>query len=223
MIFLRLRKAFRKKHLISWTLALYASNGSRKMGAQLMPCLPGDEPAILDQIATESGDDDNPAEITLDANSVILVGERAAGLSGIAARLPATCRAYWRATGLGTTPGRRSRRRGGRLPAQSAACGRPLSDAAARVDTQTTWGVESVPSVEGRDADEILIAAADGELEALVVAGVDPNDFVDPQAALEGLEKVNFVISVETRASSVTERANVVFPVSLMQERPAPS
>ena len=29
MIFLRLRKAFRKKHLTSWTLAPYASNGAR--------------------------------------------------------------------------------------------------------------------------------------------------------------------------------------------------
>jgi NADH-quinone oxidoreductase subunit G len=97
--------------------------------------------------------------------------------------------------------------------------GRPVADAAARVDTQTTWGIESVPSLEGRDADEILIAAADAELEALVVAGIDPNDFVDPQAVLEGLEAVGFVISLETRGSLVTERANVVFPVSLMQER----
>ena len=97
--------------------------------------------------------------------------------------------------------------------------GRPVSDAAARVDTQTTWGVGTLPSLEGRDADEILIAAADGELAALVVAGVDPNDFVDPQAALEGLEAVNFMVSLETRASLVTERANVVFPVSLMHER----
>jgi NADH-quinone oxidoreductase subunit G len=64
-----------------------------------------------------------------------------------------------------------------------------------------------------------LIGAADGELAALVVAGVDPNDFVDPQAALEGLEAVNFMVSLETRASVVTERANVVFPVSLMHER----
>jgi NADH-quinone oxidoreductase subunit G len=97
--------------------------------------------------------------------------------------------------------------------------GRPVSDAAARVDTQTTWGVESLPSLEGREADEILIAAADGELEALVVAGVDPDDFVDPQAVLEGLEAVGFLVSLETRASLVTERADVVFPVSLMHER----
>ena len=78
---------------------------------------------------------------------------------------------------------------------------------------------ESLPSLEGRDADQILIGAADAELGALVVAGVDPNDFVDPQAALEGLEAAGFVISLETRASLVTERADVVFPVTLMHER----
>ena len=54
---------------------------------------------------------------------------------------------------------------------------------------------------------------------ALIVAGVDPNDFVDPQAVLEGLEAVGFLVSLETRVSLVTERANVVFPVSLMHER----
>jgi NADH-quinone oxidoreductase subunit G len=220
MIFLRLRKAFRKKHLTSWTLAPYASNGARKMGAQLIPCLPGDEPAVLDQIDAEArSDDDHLAETTLEANSVILVGERAAGLSGTFS----ACLRLAERTGarLAWVP-----RRAGDRGALEAGClpnllpgGRPVSDPAARVDTQTTWGVESLPSLEGRDADEILIAAGDRELEALVVAGVDPNDFVDPRAALEGLEAVSFMISLETRASLVTERANVVFPVSLMQQR----
>ena len=220
MIFLRLRKAFRKKHLTSWTLAPYASNGARKMGAQLIPCLPGDEPAVLDQIDTEArSDDDHLAETTLEANSVILVGERAAGLSGTFS----ACLRLAERTGarLAWVP-----RRAGDRGALEAGClpnllpgGRPVLDPAARVDTQTTWGVESLPSLEGRDADEILIAAGDRELEALVVAGVDPNDFVDPRAALEGLEAVSFMISLETRASLVTERANVVFPVSLMQQR----
>jgi NADH-quinone oxidoreductase subunit G len=220
MIFLRLRKAFRKKHLTSWTLAPYASNGARKMGAQLIACRPGDEPAVLDQVQAEiDGTDDRYAEISLDANSVILVGERATGLSGTFS----ACLRLAERTGarLAWVP-----RRAGDRGAVEAGClpnllpgGRPVSDAAARVDTQTTWGVGTLPSLEGRDADEILIAAADGELAALVVAGVDPNDFVDPQAALEGLEAVNFMVSLETRASLVTERANVVFPVSLMHER----
>ena len=52
-----------------------------------------------------------------------------------------------------------------------------------------------------------------------MVAGIDPTDFADPQAVLDGLEEVDFVVSLETRASLVTERADVVLPVSLMHER----
>jgi len=220
MIFLRLRKAFRKKGLVSWTLAPYASNGVRKMGTQVIPCAPGDEATVLDELYPATGmTDDLRAEITLDANSVILIGERAAGLSGTFS----ACHRLAERTGarLAWVP-----RRAGDRGAVEAGClpnllpgGRPVADAAARVDVQTTWGSESLPSLEGRDADEILIGAADAELQALVVAGVDPNDFVDPQAVLEGLEAVGFLVSLETRVSLVTERANVVFPVSLMHER----
>ena len=220
MIFLRLRKAFRKKNLTSWTLAPFASNGARKMGAQLIACSPGDEAAVLDQVNAEGGTTDQRlAKVSMDANSVILIGERAAGHSGTFS----ACLRLAERTGarLAWVP-----RRAGDRGAVEAGClptllpgGRPVSNAAARVDTQATWGVESLPSLEGRDADEILIGAADGELAALVVAGVDPNDFVDPQAVLEGLEAVGFMVSLETRASLVTERADVVFPVTLMPER----
>jgi NADH-quinone oxidoreductase subunit G len=220
MIFLRIRKAFRKQHLTTWTLAPYASNGTKKMGAKLVPCAPGEEAGLLDQLYPQSGESsDELAEVSLDANSLILVGERAAGLSGTFS----ACHRLAERTGarLAWVP-----RRAGDRGAVEAGClpnllpgGRPVADAIARIDAQATWGSDSLPSVEGRDGDEILIAAADGELQALVVAGIDPNDFVDPQAALEGLEKINFMISLETRTSLVTERANVVFPVSLMHER----
>ncbi len=220
MIFLWLRKAFRKNQLTIWTLAPYPSSGTQKIGAQLIRCVPGDEAHLIDQLSLQAGpSDDQLAEIARDENSVILVGERAAGFSGTFS----ACHRLAERSGarLAWVP-----RRAGDRGATEAGClpnllpgGRPVADAAARVDTQTTWGTGSLPSLEGRDADEILIAAADAELQALVVAGVDPGDFVDPQAALEGLEAVSFVISLETRESLVTERANVVFPVSLIQER----
>src|SRR4051812_38062726 len=191
MIFLRLRKAFRKKDLTMWTLAPYPSNGSQKMGARLISCIPGHEASLLDQLQPADGSSsDRLADISLDENSVILVGERAAGLSGTFS----ACHRLAEGTGarLAWVP-----RRAGDRGAVEAGClpnllpgGRPVADAAARVDTQTTWGSGSLSSLEGRDADEILIAAADGELQALIVAGVDPNDFVDPQAVLEGLESV---------------------------------
>ena len=220
MIFLRLRKASQKRHLASWTLAPYASNGVRKMGTRLISCAPGSEASLLDQLYPVSGDtNDQLAEIVLDENAVILVGERAAGLSGTFS----ACHRLAERTGarLAWVP-----RRAGDRGAVEAGClpnllpgGRLVADAAARVDTQTTWGSESLPSLEGRDADEILIGAGDAELQALLVAGVDPDDFVDPGAVLEGLEAVGFLISLETRVSLVTERANVVFPVSLMHQR----
>ncbi len=220
MIFLRLRKAFRKKNLTSWTLAPYTSNGARKMGAHLIACVPGDEAAVLDQINAEgSTTSQRLAEVALDANSVILVGERAAGFSGtLSACLRLAERTGARLAWVPRRAGDRGAVEAGCLPTLLPG-GRPVSNAAARVDTQATWGVGSLPSLEGRDGDEIMIAASDGELAALVVAGVDPNDFVDPQAVLEGLEAIGFMVSLETRASLVTERADVVFPVSLMQER----
>ncbi len=60
----------------------------------------------------------------------------------------------------------------------------------------------------------MLAAAADGTLGALLVGGVDPNDFTDPQAVLAALDAVGFVVSLELRHSAVTERADVVFPVA---------
>jgi len=219
-IFLRLRKAHRKRGQPSWALAPYLSNGSRKLGAGLVTCVPGQEAEVLDAIG--AGSARPPAgldDLTLDERSVILVGERAATLPGA---LSAVLRLAER-TGarLAWVP-----RRAGDRGAVEAGClpnllpgGRPVADAAARVDVSTTWGVGSLPATPGRDADAMLAAAAVGGLGGLVVAGVDPGDLSDPAAALRGLERCGFVVSLETRASLVTERADVVFPVSLMTER----
>ena len=165
-VFLRLRKANRKHGLASWTLAPFLSNGARKIGAQLIPALPGAEATTLDGLGHpptwRSLDEGEPAGITLDATSVIIVGERAAGPVRHVERLPTTQRAR-PAPGWPGFP-----RRAGDRGALDAGClpnllpgGRPLADAAARVDTQTTWGIASLPTLEGRDADEMLMSAAD--------------------------------------------------------------
>ena len=214
-VFLRLRKAHQKKALKSWTLAPYLTNGARKMGAALIPTLPGDEAPVLDGLRTST----DSGGVDLDTDSVILVGERAAESSGaLSACLRLASRTGARLAWIPRRAGDRGAVDAGCLP-NVLPGGRPVSDPAARIDTQAAWGVSSLPAQPGRDADEILISAADAELGALVVAGVDPSDFLDPQAALEGLEKIGFLVSIETRASQVTERANVVLPVSLIWER----
>jgi len=217
VLFLRLRKAHRKHSLKSWTLAPYLSNGAFKMGATLVPTVPGAEASVLrDLLARPTGSGHG---IELDAGSVILVGERAAQSSGaLTAVLALSRRSGARLAWVPRRAGDRGAVEAGCLP-NLLPGGRPVTDAAARVDTATTWGVSSLPSLVGRDADEMLLSAADQELAAIVVAGVDPADFLDPQAALSGLEAIGFVVSLETRASLVTERADVVLPVSLVTER----
>jgi NADH-quinone oxidoreductase subunit G len=220
-IFLRLRKAQLKNGLKSWTLAPYLSSGARKIGATLIPTLPGDEGMVLEQLSSSTGapSPDHVPPVRFDADSVILVGERAAESSGtLSACLRLAGRTGARLAWIPRRAGDRGAVDVGCLPNMLPG-GRPVSDPAARIDTQATWGVASLPVQSGRDADEMLISAADAELQALVVAGVEPSDFLDPQAALDGLEKVGFVVSIEARASQVTERANVVLPVSMIWER----
>jgi NADH-quinone oxidoreductase subunit G len=222
-LFLRLRKAHRKQGLVTWTVAPFLSNGARKLDAALVGCVPGLEASVLDRINPTKRRGRQRLEpisaLTLDQNSVILVGERAAALSGtLSAVLRLQQRTGARVAWVPRRAGDRGAVEAGCLP-NLLPGGRPLADPAARVDLAAAWGIESLPSLEGRDADEMLISASDDQLAALVVAGVDPDDFGDPQAVLEGLEEVDFVVSLETRASLVTERANVVFPVSLMHER----
>ena len=211
VLFLRLRKGYRKRGLRVHTVAPYRTTGAAKMGASLIPTVPGGEAARLDELSA--------TDLGLEGEAVILVGERAAMSSGT---LSACVRLAQR-TGarLAWVP-----RRAGDRGAVEAGClpdllpgARPVSDPAARIDVAATWGIGSLPSLPGRDGDEILLSASDDELGALIVAGVDVDDFLDPAAALEGLEAIGFVISLETRASLVTERADVVFPVSLLTER----
>ena len=96
--------------------------------------------------------------------------------------------------------------------------GRPVADAGARVDLGTVWGT-TVPHEPGRDGDAIIAAAAAGELTALVVGGVDPDDLPAPRAAAAALETAGFVVSLEVRASAVSHAADVVFPVAPVAEK----
>ena len=97
--------------------------------------------------------------------------------------------------------------------------GRPASDASARVDLATAWGVDHLPDVAGRDGDAIVAAAAAGELGGLVVGGVDLADLPDPALAREAIETTGFVVALELRESDVTRAADVVFPVAPVTDR----
>jgi NADH-quinone oxidoreductase subunit G len=102
----------------------------------------------------------------------------------------------------------------GLLPA-----GRPLGDASAREQTAAAWNVNELPTADGRDTSAILAAARDGELEALLIGGVELADLPDPDAALAAVDAAPFVVSLELRESAVTNLADVVFPVAPVVEK----
>jgi NADH-quinone oxidoreductase subunit G len=94
-----------------------------------------------------------------------------------------------------------------------------VTDETARAEVARAWGVASLPADPGRDTAHILAAAAEGEIGALVVAGVDLGDLPDPAAAIEALDATRFLVSLELRASAVTDRADVVLPVAAVAEK----
>jgi NADH-quinone oxidoreductase subunit G len=225
IVFLRLRKAVWRRHLPVFSIAALPSRGLAKLSGVLLTTLPGDEAAALTALtAGDSGgrDDDawrQAAQALATTGAVILLGERLAAVPGAlaaAARL-----AFASGARLAWVP-RRAGERGaveaGTLPGLLP-IGRPVSDAAARAEAARTWGHGSLPDTPGRDTSAIIAAAGEGELAALVVAGVDPADLPDPQAALDAIEIAPFVVSLELRASAVTDRADVVFPVAAVAEK----
>jgi len=225
IVFLRLRKAVRRHHLQVFSVAALSSPGLAKLSGVLLATLPGDEAAALTALtAGGSGGRDDAAwrqagQALTTTGAVILAGERLAAVPGAlaaAARL-----AFASGAPLAWVP-RRAGERGaveaGALPGLLPV-GRPAADAAARAEVARIWGRGSLPEAPGRDTTAILAAAAEGELGALVVAGVDPADLPDPQAALHAIEMAPFVVSLELRAGAVTDRADVVFPVAAVAEK----
>jgi NADH-quinone oxidoreductase subunit G len=96
--------------------------------------------------------------------------------------------------------------------------GRPVTDPMARAEVERAWGV-TLPSQPGRDTAGILAAAAAGQLDGLVIGGVDPDDLPDPRLAEQALSRAAFVVSLEMRPSAVTKAADVVLPIASSLER----
>ncbi|MEI8407680.1 MULTISPECIES: NADH-quinone oxidoreductase subunit G [unclassified Kribbella] len=209
-VFLRLRKGVRSHGTKVFTVAAYGSRGIEKLDGVVVPASPGTEAAVLADLGN-AGETGAAALASLGADSIIIVGERLAGVPGgystaLRVALDTGAQLAW----IPRRAGDRGALEAGCLPGLLPG-GRLVSDPQARVDMQAAWGVDSLPATVGRDLTEILAAA--GSLQALVVAGVEIDDLPDPAAALAALAAAPFVVSFEVRNSQVTEHADVVFPV----------
>ena len=151
--------------------------------------------------------------------SVILVGERLAEVPGALAA--ATRLADASGAKLAWIP-RRAGERGaveaGAMPGLLP-IGRWVGDPKARAEVALAWNKAALPATPGRSTSAMLTAAENGELGALIIAGVDPADLPDPAGALRALDRTPFIVSLEVRASAVTDRADVVFPVAAVAEK----
>lgn len=211
IVFLRLRKAARKNGQQVLSVAPFASRGLTKMAGTLIPTVPGAEAEALAALETD--------ERLRGPGAVILVGERLATSPG------ALSAAQRLATATGARLAWVPRRAGERGAVEAGALpnllpgGRPVTDADARAQTAAVWNTAELPGNTGRDTNAILAAAADGELSALLVGGVEVTDLPDPATALAALRATPFVVSLELRESEVTELADVVFPVAPVVEK----
>lgn len=205
IVFLRLNKQFRKRALKVTAVASKLSIGVDKLKGDFVKVAPGQEAGAI-------------AAQALTAKSVILVGERASesagALTAIAALADSTgAKIAWIPRRAGERGALEAGAIGNLLPG-----GRPVIDAAARVDIATLWDMSSLPSNVGRSSDEIFAAVNSGAIGTLLVGGVDPLDGANISQALTALEKA-FVVALEIAPSEVTMRADVVLPVAAITEK----
>ena len=205
IVFLRLNKQVRKRALKVTAIATKLSIGVEKLNGEFVKVVPGQEAAAI-------------ASQSLTGKSVILVGERAAESAGVLSAVAAlanssSAKIAWIPRRAGERGALEAGAIGNLLPG-----GRPVADAAARVDIAAVWGADSLPTENGKNSNEIYAAVNAGEIGALLVGGVDPLDGDNSQSALAALEKA-FVVSLEIAPSAVTQRADVVLPVAAITEK----
>ena len=205
IVFLRINKQFKKRALKVTSIGSKESIAVEKLSANFICVQPGQEAAA---VATQE----------LTNKSVILVGERAAESAGLLSATAALAdrtgaKLAWIPRRAGERGALAAGAIGNLLPG-----GRPVSDAAARVDIASLWNVNSLPSEIGRSADQIIADVNNGQVKALLVGGVDPLDGPNPAATIEALEKA-FVVSLEIANSEVTKYADVILPVAAITEK----
>jgi NADH-quinone oxidoreductase subunit G len=215
IVFLRLRKAVRRNKTVVYAVGSFASRGLVKLLGRLLPSKPGGETGILADLAgTKAG---RSAYDALKDGGIILVGERLATVPGALAAAAALAadtgaRLAWIPRRAGERGALEAGALGALLPG-----GRPVDNPEARAEVASVWEVVGLPDAPARDTSGILDAACSGEIDALVIGGVDPAD-LSHRGVEEALAKT-FVVSLEVRDSAVVEMADVVLPVAPYAEK----
>ena len=220
IVFLRLRKAYRKAATKVFSIAPLETRGLDKLGGTLLPSAPGTETEVLQALAGDGtsehmGSDAFAAARTAlrDPGAIVLVGERLATVPGaLAAAADLARSASGRVAWVPRRAGERGALDAGTLPSLLPG-GRLVADQADRSEIAELWQAETeLPTSPGRDTAAILEAASIGEIGGLVVGGVDVDD-IGHADGHEALRRA-FVVSLDLRESTVTPFADVILPVA---------
>jgi NADH-quinone oxidoreductase subunit G len=211
VVFLRLRASAAK----IFSIAPLASRGLRRLGGTLLPTGPGAEAAALDGLVVGAEGAAGQAAAAL-AGGVIVVGERLASAPGAyPAALAAAERLGARLVWIPRRAGERAALDAGLLPGLL-----PGGRTAAGVERDVAlhlFGAETAPS-GGLDLTGMIRAAAGGQVDVLLVGGLEVSDLPDPALAAEALAKAK-VVALQVRGGEPAPWADVVLPVAPPQEK----
>jgi NADH-quinone oxidoreductase subunit G len=81
-------------------------------------------------------------------------------------------------------------------------------------------GLEPINDPPGLEPDQVCAALIDGELDGVILVGVDPlRDFGDTAAWTKALDAASFVVSFSTFATATSAKADVLFPLETHAEK----
>jgi NADH-quinone oxidoreductase subunit G len=203
ILYLRLRQAGTKVY----SLAAFKSRAIERLGGKLIPCPPGAEGHWLGSL------DGADAEF---AGCVIVVGERLATAPGAySAALAAAGKLGGQVVWIPRRAGERAAVEAGCLPGLLVG---GLSRQAVSPGLAGRLFGQAEPPTGGLDLPGMIAAAAAGELEALVVGGLEVSDLPDPALGAKAFQRAK-VIALQIRGGEVASYADVVLPVAPPQEK----
>jgi NADH-quinone oxidoreductase subunit G len=218
IVYLRLRQAGAKVY----ALAPFASRGLKRLGGTLLQTLPGGEAQALSALPDAVGGLQAEAAAALRAagaggvGGVIVVGERLATVPGAyTAALKAAERLGAKLAWIPRRAGERAAVEAGLLPGLAPG-GRALAKLTSS-EAQLVFGRE-LDLAPGLDLPGVIAAAAAGELDAIVMGGLELTDLADPRAAAEALRATK-VVALQVRADGVSPWADVILPVAPPSEK----
>ncbi|MDR2374299.1 MAG: NADH-quinone oxidoreductase subunit G [Bifidobacteriaceae bacterium] len=226
VVFLRLREAGTKVY----ALAPLASRGLRRLGGTLLATAPGAEAQALSQLpdAVEGllaeaaaalrgpGDENAAAESPARPGGVIVVGERLATTPGAySAALAAARRLGARLVWIPRRAGERAALEAGLL-AGLAPGGRPLAGLSP-AEAESVFG-RQLDLAPGLDVSGIIAAAAGGDVDALLVGGLEMVDLPNPTRAASAFKAAK-VVALQVRGDGLSPWADVILPVAPPQEK----